>query len=174
MPNADNVTWRVLTDADLETFRRMRLEALQSVPTAFTSGSAAEISRRAAQHRKGLTGSAENFVLGAWQNDQLAGFCGLLRETDPKRRHTAWVWGLYVQPAFRGQRIGRGLLDQVAMRARHLQDMHHLLASAISDNERALALYQAAGFQVWGTEPGAILVEDQLFDEIHLQLPLSS
>ncbi len=169
----DDLALRSLTAADLDEYRRLRLEALRAVPTAYGSGYETAASAKVGKYREGLAGSAENFVLGAWHGDGLAGIVGFLREVEPKRRHIGLVWGLYVQPEHRGYGVGRRLLTTVIDRARALSGMHHLLVTVVSDNDAAAGFYQAMGFRPWGTEPAALLVDEQLYDETHLLLELS-
>ena len=164
---------KVLGNDDLDRYRRLRLEALRTEPTAFGSSYEIEASAKADKYRDRLTGSAENYVLGAWSADQLIGIGGFVRETAPKRQHIGSVWGVYVTASFRGHGLGRRLLATMIERARELQGLEHMLLSVTSENAAALSLYRALGFTAWGTEPAALKVDGVDYDEIHMMLSLS-
>jgi ribosomal protein S18 acetylase RimI-like enzyme len=168
------VVLRVLNSSDFDRYRRLRLEGLQTAPTAFSASYEAEVSARADKYRDRLSGSPENYVLGAWCDEQLVGMVGFVRETGPKRQHIGAVWGMYVTAAFRNRGIGKHLLDEVIERARSLPGLEHLLLAVISDNEAAHALYRSLGFEAWGTEPAGIKVDGVDYDEIHMLLRLGN
>lgn len=163
---------RQLTPNDLDAYRRLRLSALEHEPTAFGASHETEAGARASQYRERLSGSAENFVLGAWHESALVGMAGFVRETGPKRRHVGNIWGVYVEPRARGQGFGRALLTAVVDRTRKLQDLHHVRLGVTADNEAAARLYESLGFVAWGREPAALRVDDVDYDEIHMTLEL--
>ncbi len=168
-----NVELIVLGNGDLDRYRRLRLEALRTEPTAFGSSYETEASAKADKYRDRMQGSPENFVLGACDGDQLVGIGGFFRETAAKRQHIGSVWGLYVTSAFRGRGIGRRLLTLIVERARDLPELEHILLSVTSENAGALALYRSLGFEAWGTEPAALKYEGVDYDETHMLLRLS-
>jgi ribosomal protein S18 acetylase RimI-like enzyme len=172
--NAAVVDLRVLSNDDLDRYRRLRLEALRTEPTAFGSSYEIEASAKADKYRDRLTGSPENYVLGAWDGVQLVGLGGFVRETAPKRQHIGSIWGVYVTPACRGRGVGRRLLASMIERARDLQGLEHVLLSVTSENGAALALYRSLGFVAWGTEPAALKVDGIDYDETHMLLRLSA
>jgi ribosomal protein S18 acetylase RimI-like enzyme len=165
---------RLLGNDDLDRYRRLRLEALRGEPTAFGSSYEIEASAKADKYRDRLTGSPENYVLGAWDGAQLVGLGGFVRETAPKRAHIGSIWGVYVTPACRGRHVGRRLLASMIERARDLQGLEHVLLSVTSENAAALALYRSLGFVAWGTEPAALKVDGVDYDETHMLLRLSA
>ena len=165
---------RQLRPDDLDAYRRVRLSALEHEPTAFGASHETEAGARASQYRERLSGSAENFVYGAWREGALVGMAGFVRETGPKRRHIGNIWGVYVEPSARGAGIGRELLVAVVQRTRRLNDLHHVRLGVTADNEAAIALYQSLGFVAWGREPAALRVDDVDHDELHLTLELGN
>lgn len=167
-----DVELKVLGNADLDRYRRLRLEALRAEPTAFGSSYEIEASAKADKYRDRLLGSADNFVLGLCDGDRLVGIGGFYRETAPKREHIGSVWGVYVTPSFRGRGLGRRLLATMLERARDLPGLEHVLLSVTSENAAALALYRSCGFEAWGTEPAALKFEGVDYDEIHMLLRL--
>ena len=164
---------RLLGNGDLDRYRRLRLEALRTEPTAFGSSYEVEASAKADKYRDRLTGSPENYVLGAWQGEQLIGIGGFVRETAPKRQHIGSIWGVYVTQSLRGRGLGRRLLATMVERARDLPGLEHVLLSVTSENAAALALYRSLGFEAWGTEPAALKVDGVDYDETHMLLRLS-
>src|SRR6185436_12445024 len=141
--------------------------------TAFGSSYEVEASAKADKYRDRLTGSPENYVLGAWDGEQLVGIGGFVRETAPKRLHIGSIWGVYVTQSLRGRGLGRRLLATMVERARDLPGLEHVLLSVTSENAAALALYRSLGFEAWGTEPAALKVDGVDYDETHMLLRLS-
>jgi ribosomal protein S18 acetylase RimI-like enzyme len=169
---SDQIALRDVVSSERDQYRRLRLEALQAVPTAYSSGYETEASAKARKYGDGLSGSAENYVLGAWEGERLVGIVGFVRELEPRRNHIGFVWGLYVQPGSRGRGVGRRLMQTLTDRARALQGVRHLLVTVVSDNETAAGFYRGVGFRPWGTQPAALQVDDVYYDEIHLMLEL--
>jgi ribosomal protein S18 acetylase RimI-like enzyme len=167
-----SIALRNIEPAQQDQYRRLRLEAVRAVPNAYSSGYETEAGAKARKYREGLAGSADNYLLGAWDDDTLAGVVGFVREVDPPRNHIGLVWGLYVRPSYRGRGVGRRLLEAVRDRARALPGMHHLVVTVVSDNQRAADFYRSVGFAPWGTEPAALRVDDVYHDETHLLLAL--
>jgi ribosomal protein S18 acetylase RimI-like enzyme len=168
----DSFQMRLLDSGDFDRYRRLRLEALQAAPTAFGSSYETEVSARADKYRDRLSGSAENYVLGAWCGEELVGMVGFVRETVPKRQHIGSVWGMYVAAKFRRRSLGRRLLVELIERAQALPGLEHVLLTVVSDNDAAQALYRSLGFEPWGTEPAALKVDGIDYDDIHMLLRL--
>ncbi|MDA8354376.1 MAG: GNAT family N-acetyltransferase [Firmicutes bacterium] len=69
-----------------------------------------------------------------------------------------------IRQAWTGRGIGTRLLEAVEAWARQ-QGIHRMELTVMTHNERALALYQKAGFQIEGTRRDALRVEDTYVDE---------
>ena len=158
---------RVLVPADAEQCQALRLQALRECPTAFSSSyeeeretSLAEVARRLA--------STDTVVFGAFNQQRLVGTAVLHRETRRKRAHIAVVWGMYVDPDFRRLGVGRRLLDRLLAHAASLRGLHKVTLGVNAANPTAIALYEAAGFERFGVEPGFLLVDGVLQDEVHM------
>ena len=102
----------------------------------------------------------------------LVGTCGAYRETDPKRRHIAAVWGMYVSPEHRGKSLARRLLDVTIERLRALDGVEQVQLAVTAGNEPAERVYQSAGFAAYGREPAALKVDGVDYDELLMSLPL--
>lgn len=157
---------RVLEADDAGEWSRLRLEALQSDPEAFSSSaeehqglSLDEIKRRLG------SGTRDSFVAGAFDGGRLVGMAGFHRETGLKSRHKGRVWGVYVTAAKRGQGLGRKLLEVVLERARSIDGVEQILISVTATQVAASALYKSLGFEPFGREPRALKIGDRFIEE---------
>ena len=90
---------RLLNADDVETYRRIRLEALRHHPEAFGTTQAEEAAKPIAE----LLDTLENHtVFGGFRAERLSGIAILRRQTIEKERHKATLWGMYVAEAARG------------------------------------------------------------------------
>lgn len=155
---------RRLTPADAAAYRALRLESLQAAPKAFGAAFDEEAGKPLDWFAATLSTAA---VFGI-----STGIAGFRRETAAKRRHIGWVWGVYLRPEARRQGHARRLLQAVIDHARG--EVERLRLDVGTDNAPALALYQALGFSIIGTEPAALRVAGQDHDEHMMTLDLRS
>jgi ribosomal protein S18 acetylase RimI-like enzyme len=116
------------------------------------------------------SGSAENFVLGAFEDETLIAMTGFYRETAMKRRHKGWMWGVFVSPSVRGKGVGRTLLAGVIEMAKTLPGIRCLRLTVSTTQQPAIKLYERLGFRSFGTEPQAMRIGEQSIDELHIIL----
>lgn len=88
-------------------------------------------------------------------DDTVVGWCDIVRDTHPWRRHTGTL-GMGVVAKFRGQGIGRELIT-AALGAAKTAKFHRVQLDVYASNAGAIALYESVGFTVEGRQPDAIL-----------------
>ena len=89
--------------------------------------------------------SPRGALLAARSNRQLAGCCALRPLDTADYPNACEMKRLYVRPAFRGQGLGRILVEAILEQAR-LAGYSSLLLDTLSDMETARALYADLGF----------------------------
>jgi ribosomal protein S18 acetylase RimI-like enzyme len=99
---------------------------------------------------------------------------GINRARHIKSARKAYLWGMYVKPAWRAQGAGAALLSAAITHARGLSGVRTLHLSVSEAAPEALRLYERAGFRVWATEPDSIQVGERLLSEYHMLLKLPS
>jgi GNAT superfamily N-acetyltransferase len=113
---------RLLTDNDTDAWWKLRLEALERDPEAFSSSVEDHLKLSRDEIRRRLTADpAKNFVLGVFAKGKLLGTAGFVRETQPKSRHKGRIRGVYLNAELRGRGNGRRLVLAVLDRARKIE-----------------------------------------------------
>lgn len=164
---------RILTADDAPEWWRLRLEALEGDPDAFSASvrEHQKLSLEDVQKRLGM-GSEDQFVIGTFERDRLTGMAGFYREPGEKNRHKGRIWGVYVTPKSRGTGLGRNLLQTVIDRARTIDGLEQILLSVAATQTRAAGLYRSLGFASFGCEPRALKIGDRYIDEEYMILNL--
>ena len=160
---------RKLTENDLEAAWRVRLRALKDNPEAFGSTYEETLARGKAWMLQRLRGKEdETFYLGAFE-ENLIGLVAFFREEGTKSRHKGYVISMYVFPESRGLGAGKALMQELIARAKRLEGLEQLQLAVVTTNQAAIKLYRSFGFEVYGTEPHALKMGEEYWDE-HLMV----
>jgi RimJ/RimL family protein N-acetyltransferase len=164
---------RRLTPEDAPAFQALRLFALQETPSAFGSSYEEEVESPVGTIEGRLALKPDRGPFGAFENESLVGLVALGRDDMKKLSHKALVWGMYVSPEFRGKGVGRALLLKALSLARSVPQVIQVNLCVNANNASAIRLYESVGFKAFGREPGAMLFNGELHDEIHMYLRLT-
>jgi GNAT superfamily N-acetyltransferase len=92
-----------------------------------------------------LSPSEDGILLGAWRDSELLGYaCLYWHFTSLVPAETVLMNDLYVDPAARGQGVGRDLIEASVAITRE-RGAHHLEWATAPDNEIAQRLYDSTG-----------------------------
>jgi ribosomal protein S18 acetylase RimI-like enzyme len=162
---------RLFTEQDAQTLWELRMQALETDPWSFVDSpeelrtiSVEEFATRLRAE------DAENFVVGAFERDSAVGMVGCYQEVPLKRRHKAWIWGVFVTPAARRRGIARSLMQATIARAKAIDRIEMVMLTVAVDQPAPRKLYESLGFRSIGVEPKGIKISNQAHDEEHMVL----
>ena len=147
-PRPDVVVRRV-TEPEWASVRRLRLRALATDPLAFGSHSARESewadSLWVDWVRMGSASSTEALWVAAQDGSSLVGMGGVYPQDDDLH-----LRGMWVEPSFRGQGIGGGMLDALLAWASETHPSRDDWLSDPPSREPAVRLFRSRGFEPTG------------------------
>jgi ribosomal protein S18 acetylase RimI-like enzyme len=173
MPTNPSIEIRELTTDDAVIYRDIRLRALKEHPEAFGSSYEESSKRPLDWYVERLKPKNDNFILGAFIEENLLGTVGMFQHDGKKDRHKGVIWGMHTAAEAQGQGIGRALLTAAIERARQIQDIELLQLSVVTKNTGARNFYISCGFTVYGLEPHALKLGDTYLDEEHMYMFLN-
>jgi len=170
--HTDMIAIRLLVPGDAERFKSLRILATESSPTSILPTREEELNRSIDQTVDRIRETHEQAVFGAFDGDALIGITGLRRDPLRQAAHKATIWGVFVNPSFRGQGIARTLLSAATAHATEKWNSVQLMLCVNAENAAAKSLYASNGFQSFGLEPRAMQVNGRFYDEDHMCKPL--
>lgn len=96
------------------------------------------------------------YCLGAYDSDLLV---GVVLAEPQSWNNTLWVWEFHVAEPYRGQGIGRRLMDQLARLAAEA-GLRALICETQNTNVPAIHFYRAVGFRIEGVDISYYTNED--------------
>lgn len=166
-----------ITPETFPTWRTLRLRALKDHPDAFGASWEwyAGLPEAESQAHFSSRQDPRNQVWGAFAEDsRLLGTVGLFCDDGPKTSHRAHIWGMYVAPEARGQRVGERLITEAIAFARSIDGILQIHLAVTSHNASARRLYERMGFTIYGREPRVLIVDGVGYDEDLMVLMLDA
>lgn len=159
---------RPIRESDFAAFKALRLEALREHPDAFASdhdeNTRLPDSQWLTRLRQGID-SADACTFVAEADGELAGMTGVHRESGVKVRHSAFIWGVYVRPRWRGAKLADRFIETCVDWCA-TQDIRIVRLTVSTHNVAAIRSYLRCGFAVSGVLPEAIRLGDKYIDEL--------
>jgi len=171
-----NINYRKLTTPEeAQKYREIRLECLQNYPQSFASSFENQSKLTELAFEKYiLDHNPANFVVGAFDGDQLIGISAFAQEPKAKRAHEGSVIQVYIKPTYQGKQIGKHLLNYVIQAAFALPAIEQLIISAVNENKGALRLYEQLGFEAYAIHKHYMKTSDgQYYDVTFMHLDKS-
>jgi RimJ/RimL family protein N-acetyltransferase len=161
---------RFLRKSDLPAFKALRLEALRGHPDAFGSDFDEESRRPESfwtERLNKLIDSPDGCVIVAEFEEGLVGMVGVRRQEGRKNRHSAFIWGVYIRPAYRGKKLMDRMIDRAIdwCKSGGIQIVRMTVGT---HNTYAIRCYLRCGFAVYGVSPAELLVDGRFIDELLL------
>jgi RimJ/RimL family protein N-acetyltransferase len=159
---------------DAPRLRALRIEALADRPEAFAADHATAVAESIeawVERIQRNTNDDSGVICIAGAGEQLVGMTGCGRGHWPKTRHSAIIWGVYVNPEWRGLHVAEALIEECIDWGR-AQGVVTVKLAVVTTNTAAVRCYARCGFSVYGVEPKAIWYNDMYYDELLMVKPV--
>lgn len=162
-----------LMSSDWREFKKIRLEALKTSPTAFsnTYEDIAKLPDEKWKQQMELNEKKEGeYYLFAYDNDKVIGMNGLYFVNKPILKHIANVFGVYVNPDYRGQGIGLRLMKDMLVEIRKNPRFTKIKLGVNAENYSAIKLYEKIGLKIVGRLEKELKFGDRYCDELLMEM----
>lgn len=158
-----------LTVADALPYRQLMLHAYEYDADAFTSTAEERAAEPEAWWARRIARDDELSVgFGAFEGDRLVGTLAVEFNTKPKTRHRAMLMGMVLLPPWRGRGAAKALMSAVIAYSRTRAGTMVLELTVTEGNDAAIGLYRSFGFEVFGTEPLALMTPSGFKSKLHM------
>ena len=157
-------TVRKLTENDWETLKIIRLNALKTDPIAFGSSYEEEKTRDEAFWRSRTQGAIVAFI-----NDEAVGLISYKDEERLKTKHKSGIYSVFVNPKYRGYKIGSQLLEEALHQIEQNKAIIKINLSVVDLQKAAIKLYESMGFKVVGKLSKELLINGEYYDELLME-----
>ncbi len=160
--------WRIekITEADIDGFRRA-VDVVSREKKYLNFLEAPPIEGTRAYVLNNIKNNYPHFVVHA--DGHVVGWCDVTPKTSrPTTTHVGEL-GIGLLPLYRGQGIGRQLME-TALRAAIARGMTRIQLGVHADNVNALRLYQSLGFEIEGLHVNSIMIDGAYKDDYTMAL----
>ena len=160
-----SMEFRYLKKSDVEAYRLLRLQSLQTDPTGFVSTYPREIHMPIERFEDRIGMNERHFTMGVFDGGKLIGYATFYRETLEKIKHRGNLVGVYCDPQYRKQGFTQQLIQKMIDIVSEQGVVKTIGLSVLAENQSAINLYEKLGFQRYGTEPKALYDGKRYYDE---------
>jgi ribosomal protein S18 acetylase RimI-like enzyme len=145
-------------------FRELRLEALQNDPLAFGSSYEEEKNLTEDEWKRRI----KNTLL-ALANDTLVGMIVYIIDNKIKTKHIANIFGVYVKKEYRGQGVGKKLIESALKIIQKNSNVSKIKLTVNPEQKAAVKLYETFGFELVGRLKKELKINDKFYDELIME-----
>ena len=153
-----------LKSEDWQIYKNLRLEALQQAPMAFGNSYEESVTRTDDDWKTKLE-SKNNYIFVAQNGAEYVGMAAAYQEQGARIKHTGYVWGVYVRNTYRGQNIGKQLMQAVLAELKSNNEIEKINLNVNVNQIAAVKLYESLDFQIAGTLHKELKIGNEYFDE---------
>ena len=147
-------------------YKAIRIKALNDNPFAFDTSPEEEDFSDEEWEKK--MKEPNEFKVFAEDNGRLVGKMEVEWDTRQKICHNAEVYGVYVDPKYRGQGLGKMLMEEVERVAKE-HGITRLWLDVVVTQEPAMALYRKLGFREIGRTEKSLKANDIYYDKLLME-----
>ncbi len=160
VPSDGEMSISRLDESQWEKYRELRLEALISSPTSFSSSYDSEI-KLSEEVWKARIGNA----IFALVEGKPVGMMGYMISHREKENHFADIFGMFVKEEFRKRGIASRMMDWAINDIRNRGDIIKINLSVVTTETPAVKLYEKKGFTIVGKLNKQLKVNGKYYDE---------
>lgn len=157
-----------LNSSDWKQYKEIRLNALKQNPESF--GDSCEESMLLSNNEwKKEFEDSKSFILVGSKNKLAIAMAGAYQEDGEKMKHVAYVWGVYVKKEFRGQGIGKKIMEALLAEITKNKQIEKVDLNVNTLQHSAVKLYEKLGFEIAGTLHKEMKIDGKYFDEYFME-----
>lgn len=167
------ITIRELNSNEWQLFKAIRLEALKTNPMAFSNTYEDVLKYSDEKWQQQLQDAAQRtdcVFCFAFDNKQVIGMNGAWWNNKPITKHVAEVFGVFVNPAYRGKGIGKRLMQSIIDEVGKIPQFTKVKLGVTATNLPALKLYESCGLKVVGKHEKELKFGDEFYDELLMEM----
>ena len=161
---AGDVEIRVLAPTDAAALWKVRLEALEREPKAFSEAADEHRAHSVEEIAARIAATPARFSLGAFVAGGLVGTLRFERSQRQKNQHRGSLHAMYVDRQYRHSGIGRELLQHMLQMLREQKDLEQVELCVGANQTAAKRLYESFGFTYCGKELRALKIGNEYVD----------
>lgn len=109
--------------------------------------------------------SKHDLLLLGFLDGEYVGNCSLMGNDTSRYQHRASL-GIALYQKYTGMGIGRAMIEKLLCIARE-NGLEQVELEVVTDNERAVHLYQSMGFEIYGTFPNSMKYKDGTYADAY-------